>query len=469
MITSMTTSSIVRRATCLAAVTTLLVPTLRTSPAQAVPSDSAIRAIIKTRVDSGRGPGIVVGVLDHGQRRYYAYGSAGTGSAPLDEHTLFEIGSISKTFTALLLADAVTRGEVRLDQPVADLLPPGTAVPSKDGKQITLELLSMHRSGLPRLPSNMSPANPTDPYADYDATRLKAFLASYALKRAPGDSAEYSNFGAGLLGYALTLRSGMPSWGALVERRITGPLGMRETYVDVPASLAARVATGHNEALAPVPAWHLDALAGAGALRSTAADMLTYLAAELDTTSGPLHKAVQLGRTPRAPFLSGMRIALGWLVTGQPSQPLWWHDGGTGGFRSFVAFDPSRQLAVVVLANSALGPDDIGMHIMNPLVPVVMPMVPPRTIATVAPALLDRLVGEYPLMPNMVLTITQSGGTLFGQATGQGKFPLTPATPTRFVFTPSGIDIEFHLDDAGRAKEMVFRQGGGSLTVQRKP
>ncbi|MDB4905458.1 MAG: ampH [Gemmatimonadetes bacterium] len=437
--------------------------------AQAIPSDSAILAIIKTRVDSGRAPGIVVGIYEHGQRRYVSYGSAGPGRAPLDQHTFFEIGSISKTFTALLLADAATRGEVRLDQPVADLLPPGTTVPQKDGKPITLELLSTHRSGLPRVPGNMVPANIADPYVDYDTKRLYAFLASYTLPRAPGDSAEYSNLGAGLLGHALTLRSGMPTWGALVARRITGPLGMRETVVDVPSSMLARLAAGHDEKLDTVPAWHLDALAGAGALRSTAADMLTYLAAELDTSNGPLKKAIALGRPPRATFAPGLRIALGWLIGGTAEHPIWWHNGGTGGFRSFVAFDPNRQVAVVVLANSALSPDDIGLHIMNPLLPIVMPVVPPRTRVTVVAEDLDRLVGEYAMTPAMTLTISRVGAVLYGQATGQGRFPLSAASPTRFVFPAAGIDIDFHLDTAGRAREMVFRQGGGVLTIQRRP
>src|SRR5437763_3222130 len=238
--------------------------------AQPLPSDSAIRALIRTRVDSGLARGMVVGVLQDGRRRFIAYGSAGPGRAPLDEHTIFEIGSISKTFSGVLLADAVVRSEVRIDEPVATLLPAGTVVPSRDGRQITLEDLATHRSGLPRLPDNLTPAYPQDPYADYDARRLYAFLAAYKLPRAPGQSVEYSNLGGGLLGHALTLRAKAHDWGTLVAQRITGPLGMRETYVGVPSEARARTAAGHDAALDTVPAWNFDVLAGAGALRSSA-------------------------------------------------------------------------------------------------------------------------------------------------------------------------------------------------------
>lgn len=448
---------------------TLFLPSARSASAQVVLSDSSILAILTTRVDSGRTPGIVVGILERGQRRYVAYGSAGSGRTRLDEHTLFEIGSMSKTFTGLLLADAVTRGEVRLDQPVAELLQAGAVVPSKKGKPITLEQLSTHRSGLPRVPANLAPVNPADPYAGYDAKQLHAFLATYVLPRTPGDSAEYSNLGAGLLGHALALRAGMPSWGALVERRITRPLGMRETFVDVPSSFLNRVATGHDDKSNAVAAWHFDALAGAGALRSTAADMLTYLAAEFDTTRGPLGNATAFGRAPRADFSPGMRIALGWMIIGPPTQPVWWHNGGTGGFRSFAAFDPAREVAVVVLANSAISVDDIGMHLMNPQVKLAMPILPPRKKVTLSATALDRLVGEYPLTPTLLLTVTRDGDALYAQATGQSRFPLTATSASRFVFPAAAIEMEFHLGESGPARELTFRQGGGAITVPRRP
>ena len=438
--------------------------------AQAVPTDSAILEIIKTRVDSGRSRGIAVGVLENGKRRFVSYGSAGPRRAPLDEHTIFEIGSISKTFTALLLASAVERGEVQLDEPVARLLPKGTTVPSYEGRQITLVDLSTHHSGLPRLPGNFAPANPDDPYADYDAKKLYAFLSSYQLPRAPGDSAEYSNLAVGLLGHALTLKAGAPSWGALVESRITRPLGMRETFVDVPAALRARVSAGHDPRMDSVPAWHLDALSGAGALRSTANDMLTYLAAEMDTLHGPLARAVATGRKPRAAF-GRDSIALAWLVHDLGNTRSWWHNGGTGGFRSFAAFDPTRGVAVVVLSNAAVEVDDIGMHLIAPTSPLQMPPVPVhRTEVALTPTQLERVVGDYVLAPTFTFHVTREGDAAYVQATGQQKIRMWATSPDHFFLKEVDAQLVFALDDAGGpAKSVTLLQNGASQTAARKP
>jgi CubicO group peptidase (beta-lactamase class C family) len=457
------------RFAAVAAVAALTLAAAWPASAQSLPTDSAIREIIRTRVDSGRSRAIAVGVFENGKRRFISYGSAGPGRAPLDEHTIFEIGSISKTFTGLLLAEAVTREEVRLDEPVAQLLPKGTKVPSRDGREITLLELSTHRSGLPRLPGNFSPANRADPYADYDATKLLDFLAAYQLPRAPGDSAEYSNLAVGLLGFALTLNAGAPSWGALVENRITGPLGMRETFVDAPAELRARVSAGHDAHMDSVPAWHLDALAGAGALRSTASDMLTYLAAELDTSRGPLAKAIVLSQEPRAAF-GPDSIALAWIVHRVGDRRIWWHNGATGGFRSFVAFDPTRGVAVVVLSNASVEVDDIGMHLTDPSSPLRMPSVPVhRTAVALTPAQLDRVVGDYALAPTFILHVTRVGDDAYVQATGQPRFRLWSTSPDHFFLKEVDAQLVFDLGESGPAKSVTLLQNGASQTAARKP
>jgi CubicO group peptidase (beta-lactamase class C family) len=459
---------VVARATYVSFSILLALASAPSAHAQALPTDSAIRAILKTRVDSGVAVGIVVGILENGRRRYVSYGSAGPGRPPLDEHTIFEIGSVSKTFTALLLADAVVRGEVQLEQPVAQLLPPGTVVPSRDGRQITLEHLGTHRSGLPRMPDNFSPKELSDPYADYDAARLYAFLASYRLPRSPGDTAEYSNLGGGLLGHALAVRAGVPSWGALVERRITNPLEMRETLVDVPAPLRVHAAKGFDSMLDSVPDWHHDVLAGAGALRSTASDMLLYLGANLDTVRGPLARAAAIARVPRASFAAGVRMSLGWFVVRPATQPAWWHNGGTGGFRSFAAFDPNRGLGIVILSNTAASVDDIGMHLLNPAAPVGLPLRTPRTVVTLTGEQLDRLVGEYPLSPEFVLRVTREGEVLFLQATGQPRLRLTSLGENHCVSALANAELVFDTSEPGPARHVTLRQNGAMVTGPRR-
>src|SRR5580704_13650102 len=203
------------------------------SPANtSVPSDAEIRKILVERIDTERqSVGLVVGVIEPTGRRVVAYGSlAKDDSRPLNGDTIFEIGSITKVFTSLLLADAVERHEVALSDPIAKYLPPQVKVPERGGRTITLQDLSTHTSALPRLPANFSPKDPSNPYADYSVEQLYQFLSGYTLTRDIGSQYEYSNLGGGLLGHALARRAGV-DYETLVRRRITGPLGMHDTVI----------------------------------------------------------------------------------------------------------------------------------------------------------------------------------------------------------------------------------------------
>ena len=197
--------------------------------------------------------------------------------------TIFEIGSATKVFTSLLLADMVQRGEVALNDPVAKFLPAGVSVPERNGRQITLVDLATHTSGLPRLPANLNPKDPNNPYADYTPEQLYQFLSSYQLPRDIGAQYEYSNLGGGLLGFALARRAGM-SYEALVKSRICDPLGMKDTGITLTPEMKARFAVGHDQGLARVENWDLPTLAGAGALRSTANDLLAFVSANIGLT-----------------------------------------------------------------------------------------------------------------------------------------------------------------------------------------
>jgi serine-type D-Ala-D-Ala carboxypeptidase/endopeptidase len=228
--------------------------------------DAEILELLTAGVKAGRSVGIVAGIIEPRGRRVVSYGSFGTTNPrPVDGESLFEIGSMTKVFTSLLLADMVERGEVALTDPVARYLPGGVKVPERGGMQITLQDLSMHRSGLPRLPSNLLPKVLDNPYTDYTADLMYAALAGYELTRDIGAEYEYSNLGAGLLGHALARRAGM-DYEALVRTRILEPLAMKSTAITVPTSLKPRLTNGHDGARRSVSYWDFDVLAGAGAL-----------------------------------------------------------------------------------------------------------------------------------------------------------------------------------------------------------
>jgi CubicO group peptidase (beta-lactamase class C family) len=305
-------------------------------------------------LDVANGEGAVIGVVSHGERRVLAYGAV----AP---DAVFEIGSITKTFTGLVLAQLAAQHRVRLDEPVRALLPAGTVAAPSAGAEITLLDLSAQRSGLPRMPDNFHPADDSNPYADYDARALYAYLAGHGVALPAKPEFAYSNLGVGLLGHALALRA-HSTYEALVAAEITTPLGMHDTVITLTPALRARLAPGHDAEHNPAPPWDLVALAGAGALRSTAADMVTYLEAQLHPDQLPvaasasepgktLAEAIAQSHELRGEAGPGKHIALGWMRGDQRGR--FFHDGGTGGYTSFAVFDPTRDFGVIVLVNAS--------------------------------------------------------------------------------------------------------------------
>jgi CubicO group peptidase (beta-lactamase class C family) len=438
-----------------------------------VPSDAEIRNILVQRIDAyHQGVGMVVGVIEPQGRRIVAYGTLNQGDArPLGGDTIFEIGSITKVLTSLLLADMVQRGMVALSDPVVKYLPSEVKVPERAGRSITLLHLSTHTSGLPRLPSNLQPKDPADPYADYTAERLYQFLSTYQLTRDIGSHFEYSNLGGGLLGFALARRAGM-EYEALVRSRITTPLGMKSTGITLTPEMKARLAVGHNADLKAVSNWNFQALAGCGALRSSANDMLTFLAANLGYVKSPLAPAMASMLAVRRPTGSPSlgEIGLGWLMVKPSSQEIVWHNGGTGGYRSFVGFLPNARVGVVVLSNTftQTGVDDIGMHLLDSHAPLMAPPKEHNEIA-VDPKLYDAYVGQYQLAPNFILTITREGDNLFVQATGQPKFQIFPSSEREFFLKVVDAQITFETDSTGRAASLTLHQNGANVPGKRVP
>lgn len=358
---------------------------LLAAPVAAQPAPALVDSLGQ-RLVQGHPGGAVIGLLHGTGEAVHAFGAVdSTGPRPT-ARTLFEIGSITKTFTGLLLAQAVEERRLQPSAPIRPLLPDSVVLSVADSVRraspdstVTLLHLATHRSGLPRLPANLrAEANPWDPYAAYGDSALYAFLDGYELPRAPGTAYAYSNIGAGLLGHLLARRADT-NYAALVHERIAEPLGLCDTRIRLSPVQDRRFAQGHNRAGAPTSPWHFDALAGAGALRSTAADLLAYLRAhrrvlreEADPAGPPvLKRAMRRALRPRAPTAQdSTRIGYAWHQTRRSGHRVLWHNGGTGGFRSFVGIDRSTGHGAVVLVSAAVSSElvaDAGFGLIEAL------------------------------------------------------------------------------------------------------
>ena len=439
----------------------------RADAAPPIPDD--VKANVKARVESGLAPGIVVGLVVPGGESYFSYGVMAAGKPEtVDADTIFEIGSMTKAFTGTLLADMVRRGEVKLDDPVKTYLPDTVKVPHDGAREITLLDLATHRSGLPRIPSNFQPADPNDPYVDYTAGKLYAYLAEATLVHPIGSTYDYSNLGMGLLGHALA-RAAKSDYETLVRDRIAKPLKMTVTStVDDPA-LAKRRAQGHLvEGVAPSPArawsWQpTSVLVGAGGLRSTAREMVRFVGANAGLVDSPLSAAMQDAQKERADAGSPkMGIGLAWHIRKSGDRTLVWHNGGTGGFHSFVGFDPKTKTGVVVLCNSTENIDDIGIHVLDPQ----SPLKEAEKAVVVPEAKLARLDGRYDL-GGAAIDVTHEGTQLYAQLTGQQRYPVFPKSETVFFYKVVPAELEFTVGADGAVDQLTLHQGGRDIPAKR--
>lgn len=441
----------------------LLVGSAGTVAGQTAISDDQIRDILRDRVDVARkSVGIVVGLIDEKGTRVISYGKPiKTSSEPLNGDSVFEIGSVTKVFTATLLADMVERGEVRLEDPISKYLPANVKVPSRNGKEITLLDLSTQTSGLPRLPGNFAPKDSQNPYADYSVDQLYQFLSGYTLTRDIGSKYEYSNLGVGLLGHVLARRAGK-DYETLVVSRVLEPLKMTSTRITLTPDMKLRLATGHNPALLPVPNWDLPTLAGAGALRSTVNDLLKFIGANLGLSKTRLMKAMEMAHQSRhVTGIPDLEIGLNWHLLKKFDSVIVWHNGGTGGYHSFIGFDPRQRRGVVVLSNSANDIDDIGRHLLVSQYPLAK-YEPPKEHKEIQldDKVLESYVGEYEVAPGFGLTVTTEAGHLFAQATGQRKFEIFPETERDFFLKVVDAQITFVKNEKGEVTHLVLHQGG---------
>ncbi|MBN1773443.1 MAG: serine hydrolase [Deltaproteobacteria bacterium] len=439
-------------------------PTADVGPAARPPLREAVDALVAPLLDGEWVVGLAVGLVTPGGDLFAGYGRAGADGRTPDENTVFELGSVAKVFTALLLARDVADGRRALDQPLAELLPDGVRLRERDGHPLTLLHLATHTSGLPRMPDDFAPADPSDPYADLTWDGILACLSRFEPTRDPGTVYEYSNLAAGLLGDVLACQAGT-SYEALLRERVLEPLGLRDTSVTLDEGRRARLAEGHDVDGNPVPPWTFGALAGAGALRSTAADLVRFLHRQLEPGHDPLGEALALTHVLRHDDPDGSDdVALGWHVG---SGGRLWHNGGTGGFHAFVAFDPSAGVGVAVLANTgsfvvdAVGPSLLGLLVGEPRPLELTPTVP------LAPEQLDRYVGVYELEPETLMTVRRDDGRLLAEITGQAPLRIWPETETLFHWRVVEADVRFDLPESGPATGLTIVQDGAETAAPR--
>ena len=328
--------------------------------------DKFIDTVVKQYFTDPNTVGASISVLKNGKTFFYNYGETKQGNHQLPTaHSIYEIGSISKTFTATLLAYAVQEGKVKLTDPVNKYLPKDIPALQFNGKPITLEGLSNHSSGLPRLPDNLKEVMEDNPYKNYDEPAMMEFLKHVKLTREQGAEYEYSNFAVGLLGVILEKIYKKP-YDQLVLEKICTPLQMTQTEQYIGKKDTALFVSGHNEQGKPVSQWDFKVIAAAGALRTNTTDLIKYANANLSTTIAGLNKALQL--THVKTFSKGTNeVGLGWHFIKLTDHMILSHGGGTGGFRTTISFDTDKKIAVVILANSAIDLQSEGYKILNRL------------------------------------------------------------------------------------------------------
>ncbi|EAQ78326.1 serine hydrolase [Blastopirellula marina] len=438
------------------------------SISQAADLAQQVDRLAKPYIDSETVVGMSIGIIQGDKTVVRGYGklSADDSRVP-DGRTIYEIGSISKVFTGLLLADAVVEGRVSLVTPVEELLPAGFSMRRRDEvAPIRLWHLSTHTSGLPRLPDNLKAADP-NPYAEYTSENMAEFLAQYQPRKKPGENMEYSNLGTALLGMLLAADQ-KTDYATLLQTRIATPLQLDETQIVLSAKQQNRLASPHVDGGAPGRTWDFDVFAGAGGIRSDVDDLLKFAQAQLDPPAGKLGVAIDLAwRIQQQPLdANDFAMGLGWHVAHDGSTR--WHSGQTGGYHSSIFVSRKLDAAVVVLANTATGEVDVLAEQLMRMVAGVDEK--PREFAKlveVSPEKMERLTGKYQLAPGAVFTVSVQGNKLLVGLTGQSMLRVYPRSETEWFYKVVDATLTFQVDKSGRGVSVELFQNGVRRTAQR--
>lgn len=428
-------------------------------PAQAAGDD--LDARVRAQITGDRsGACVAVALIDGGQVQRSFQCARPEDVVRISGARAFEIGSISKTMTATLLATLIAEGRGSLDDPLADWLPAGTVVPDWQGQPIRLRHVLTHTSGLPALPAAMEGGDPHNPYAHLTPQAVLDALRDVRLEAAPGSRHAYSNFASMLLSLAVVQRAGkdLPT---LLRERLFAPLGMDTAHVGpAPAGITPvqpRTAGGQ-----PTPAWDIPAdLAGVGGVRASLEDMVAWARAQLGQAPASLQPALALVRQP---LLRQPPMGMNWFLAPLDGRALLVHEGATGGSASYIAVDRERQRAVVVLSDTswsaAGGLHRIGEHLLDGRLPGFTPRVPQPTPAGLA----ARLAGDYRLA-GMAVRLEAVDGQL--RLLAEGDEPRLLHYDSAGDFHPEGVDARLEVGGGHQGRPaLVWHQAGMRLPLR---
>ncbi len=427
-------------------------------------TDAELKTIAEQRVLGDRtGACFAVAVIDQTVSRAYVCADPKNLNR-ISPTTAFEIGSISKTMTSALLADLILQGKASLEDPLSNFLPAGTVVPTFEGKPILIKHIVTHTSGLQVTPDFGAAPNMENPYANIDEASLLKTLSNAKLQRAPGSQFEYSNYAMMLLTSIIAKRANT-DFETLLRTRLFTPAGMKNSYINQkPKDIKA--AQGHTPNNKITPAWTFKTnAAGVGGIRATLDDMVSYLQAEIGKTQSTISPALKMTQQ-KIKTDANNKMAMNWMLAPLDNRSVYMHEGGTGGFSAFTAFDLEKQRGVVILSDTAItsmgGLSSLGNHLLDSR----LPLGKARKITKPDEGLLKAIAGSYDFVPGAKMTLTVQDGRLFTQVTGQQKFEMGYDSVGEFY--PLTFDAAIRTTKKSDGSyALLFLQGGGAFPLKK--
>lgn len=432
------------------------------------PLRQRVDRLVQPYLDNDIIVGMTIGIVRDGKQEVFGYGKMSRDDRRVpDGDTIYELGSTTKVLTGILLADAVVQGRVKLDQPAGELLPAGVQMPVNGDRAITLQDLSTHVSGLPRIPDNMKFGDLSNPYADYGTEELYEFLNDHELAQAPGEKSEYSNLGQGLLGHLLSLQA-KSTYEDLVRDRIAVPLKMNSTRITLDKEMQSRLAPGHVGDGGSAANWDMSVLAGAGGVRTTVNDLMLFAAANLEPGKDKLGEALEMAWTVhQKPIEKGDgAVGLGWQAKPDGTR---WHNGQTGGYHSMILINRTIKSSVVLLTNTSTGEvDRLATDILKMISGKQVAVREFKKPVAVPVDTLQRFVGRYEINPDAAFTVEVTDGKLMVGLTGQPSYQVFARSETEWFYKVVDATITFNLDKDGKCDSLVLLQAGVKQTAKRK-